>query len=208
MFEKKPAIIASVILLTLFGAPLAATAASHSTVVSGVPTPIFQDDEDDEPEHEDDDEDGDDDSDEHEERHEIIPSVITVPGLGRGHHNRPPKGGLPTGTEELAPGVVDPNTTIQSLSGVDIADADYVVIASNDPEGAIPLEIANPNESNPIDVKLIHTNAKSPADNFLESAYLGMGALGLAALGLGSVATVRAVRVRRSGKSDYFYDNK
>ena len=83
-----------------------------------------------------------------------------------------------------------------------------MVVATNDPEGEIPLEVANPNESEPIDVKLISTSAKSPADRFLESAYLGMGALGAAAVGLGSAAAVRAVRIRRSGKSDYFYDNR
>ena len=203
MFEKKSVIAASVILLTLFGAPLAATAATPSVVSTTSPKPIFQDDE-----NEYEDEDGDDDEKAHDERHEIIPSVITVPGFGKGHHRRPPKGEVPIVPGEVTPGVVDPTVTSQSLSGVDITDAEYVVVATNDPEGEIPLEVANPNESEPIDVKLISTSAKSPADRFLESAYLGMGALGAAAVGLGSAAAVRAVRIRRSGKSDYFYDNR
>ena len=184
MFEKKPLVLASVILLTLVGAPVAASAAP--------PIPIFQDDED--SYQEDSDHDGDNDSVAHDERHEIIPPVITVPGWNR-NHNHPPK-------------AENPITGSQSLSGIDIADSDFVVVASNDPESDVPLEIVNPNESEPINVKLIRASAKNPADRFMESAYLGMGVLGVATLGLGATALIRAVRVRRSGKSDYFYDNK
>jgi len=196
MFEKKSAVLASVLLLTLFGAPLAASAATSNFVSSGVPIPIFQ-------ENEDEDEDRDDDRGDHDEQHEVIPPVITVPGHGKGDHRKPPKNGIP-----IVPEVLDPNSSAQSLSGIDLAEAEYVVVASNDPESTVPLEAANPNEAQPIDVKLIRASIKNPADRFLESAYLGIGALGLAAVGLGTVAGVRAIRMRRSGKSDYFYDNK
>ncbi|MEY4451296.1 MAG: hypothetical protein RLZZ380_417 [Actinomycetota bacterium] len=206
MFEKKSSVMASVLLITLFGAPLAANAATPAYAPVAVPSPIFQDDD----EYEDDDEDDDEDEDEkhHDERHEIIPPVITVPGLGKGHHRPPRKEDLPTLPPVAENPTTDPNATAQSLSGVDIADADYVVVASNDPEADIPLEAANPNESQPIDVKLIRAQMRTPADQFLESAYIGMGVLGAAAIGLGATAGVRAIRLRRSGKSDYFYDNK
>jgi hypothetical protein len=42
----------------------------------------------------------------------------------------------------------------------------------------------------------------------MDTAYIGMGMLGLASLGLGVTAGVRAIRLRRSGKSDYFYSDK
>lgn len=184
MFDKKLLVLASAILLTLLGAPVAASAAT--------PAPIFQEDEG--GYEEDSDHDGDNDLEAHDERHEVIPPVITVPGWNR-NHKHPPK------TE-------NPITTSQSLSGIDIADSDFVVVASNDPDSDIPLEIVNPNESEPINVKLIRASVQNPADRFMESAYLGMGVLGLATLGLGATAMVRAVRIRRSGKSDYFYDNK
>ncbi len=83
-----------------------------------------------------------------------------------------------------------------------------MVIASNDPAAEKALAMINPNESKPIDVALIRADIKNPSDQFMDSAYLGLGALGLAAMGLGSVASIRAIRMRRSGKSDYFYDNE
>ena len=46
MFEKKSAVLASVILLTLFGAPLATSAATPQVAISGFTTPIFSEDED------------------------------------------------------------------------------------------------------------------------------------------------------------------
>ena len=198
MFDKKSAVLASVILLTLFGAPLAASAVTPQVAISGFPTPIFTEDQE-----ESDDEDSDDDRGNHDEQHEVIPPVITVPGQGKEHHRKPPKNGTP-----IVPEVLDPNSSAQSLSGIDLAEADYVVVASDDPESTIPLEAANPNESKPIDVKLIRASIKTPADRFMDSAYLGIGILGAAALGLGAVAGVRSIRMRRNDKSDYFYDNK
>jgi hypothetical protein len=198
MFEKKSAVLASVILLTLFGAPLAASAGTPQIGLSGFSTPIFTEDQE-----ESDDEDGDNDNGVHNEQHEVIPPVITVPGHGKDEHRNPPKNGTP-----IVPEVLDPNSSAQYLSGIDLAEAEYVVVASNDPESTVPLEAANPNESQPIDVKLISASIKSPADRFMDSAYLGIGALGAAALGLGAVAGVRAMRMRRNGKSDYFYEDK
>jgi hypothetical protein len=211
MFEKKQAVVSSALLFTLFGAPLAASAATPTFSPAAVPVPIFQEDGDDQ--------DGDDDSgaNHHDEIHEIIPPVITVPGLGKGRHHKPFNHGLPTTPPVATPeptdpaiptGPVDPASVTQSLPGVSVDDSEYVVVASNDPESALPLEAANPNESEPIDVRLIRAQVRNPADQFLESAYIGMGVLGVAAIGLGATAGVRAIRLRRNGKADYFYDNK
>ena len=198
MFEKKSIVLASVIFVTLFGAPLAASAAAPQNFTSGVPVPILSEDE-----NQSDVDDGDSDQTPHDEQHEVIPPVITVPGAGREHHRHQPIARNPQVPEAL-----DPNSSAQSLSGLDLAQADYVVVASNDPESTVPLETANPNEAQPIDVKLIRASMKNPADRFLESAYIGMGVLGVSALGLATAAGIRSIRLRRNGKSDYFYDNK
>ncbi len=205
MFEKKPVLVAALVALTLLGAPVAASAATPHTAHAGIPKPIFQDDEEREDEDEDEDED---------EAHENIPPVFVVPGSKKDHHKRHPKpherfvNVLPTIPEIVVPGVVGSGATVQALPGGDFVESEYVVIASNDPAAEKALGTSNPNESQPIDVSLIRADIKNPSDQFLDSAYLGLAVLGAAALGLGTAAGVRAVRVRRSGKSDYFYDGE
>ena len=209
MFEKKPALVAALVALTLLGAPVAANAATPHTSHAGIPKPIFQDDEEQEDEQEDEDED----EDEH-EAHENIPPVFVVPGSKKGDRKRHPKpherflNVLPTIPEIVVPGVVGSGATVQALPVDDDPVSEYVVIASNDPAAEKALGTSNPNESQPIDVTLIRADIKNPSDQFLDSAYLGLAVLGAAALGLGTAAGVRAVRVRRSGKSDYFYDGE
>lgn len=207
MFEKKLVLVAALVALTLLGAPIAANAATPHTAHAGIPKPIFQDDEEREDENEDEDEDED-------EAHENIPPVFVVPGSKKDHHKRHPKpherfvNVLPTIPEIVVPGVVGSGATVQALPGGDFVESEYVVIASNDPAAEKALGTSNPNESQPIDVSLIRADIKNPSDQFLDSAYLGLAVLGAAALGLGTAAGVRAVRVRRSGKSDYFYDGE
>lgn len=205
MFEKKPVLVAALVALTLLGAPVAASASTPHASYAGIPKPIFQDDEEREDEDEDEDED---------EAHENIPPVFVVPGSKKDHHKRHPKpherfvNVLPTIPEIVVPGVVGSGATVQALPGGDFVESEYVVIASNDPAAEKALGTSNPNESQPIDVSLIRADIKNPSDQFLDSAYLGLAVLGAAALGLGTAAGVRAVRVRRSGKSDYFYDGE
>ena len=207
MFEKKPVLAAALVALTLLGAPVAANAATPHNSHAGIPKPIFQDDGEREDESEE----------EHEnenEAHENIPPVFVVPGSKKDHHKRHPKpherfvNVLPTIPEIVVPGVVGSGATAQALPGTDFVESEYVVIASNDPAAEKSLGTSNPNESQPIDVTLIRPDIKNPSDQFLDSAYLGLAVLGAAALGLGTAAGVRAVRVRRSGKSDYFYDGE
>lgn len=206
MFEKKPALLAALVALTLLGAPVAANAATAQTSHAGIPQPIFQDDEEREDERED--------EEEEDEEHENIPPVFVVPGSKKPHHKGHPKpherflNVLPTIPEIVVPGVVGSGAMAQALPGADFVESEYVVIASNDPAAEKALGTSNPNESQPIDVTLIRADIKNPSDQFLDSAYLGLAVLGAAAVGLGTAAGVRAVRVRRSGKSDYFYDGE
>ena len=209
MMEKKAALLAAMVALTLLGAPVAANAATPHISHAGIPKPIFQDDEERENEDEDEDEREHDD-----EAHENIPPVFVVPGSKKDRHNRPPKPNerfvnvLPTIPETVVPGATPATVKPQTIAGTDIPESEYVVIASNDPAAEKALGTSNPNESQPIDVTLIRADIKNPSDQFLESAYLGLGVRGVAALGLGTAAGIRAVRVRRSGKSDYFYDGE
>lgn len=209
MFEKKSALLAAMVALTLFGAPVAANAATPHASHAGIPKPIFQDD------GEREDEDEDEDENEYEnEAHENIPPVFVVPGSKKDHHKRPPKPNerfvnvLPAIPEIVAPGATKANANPQSITGTDLPESEYLVIASNDPAAEKTLGTSNPNASQPIDVSLIRADIKDPSDQFLDSAYLGLAVLGAAALGLGTAAGVRAVRIRRSGKSDYFYDGE
>jgi hypothetical protein len=195
MFEKKPTLLCALVALTLFGAPVAANAAIPPTSHSGIPKPIFQDD----GEREDDE-----DEEEHEnEAHENIPPVFVVPGSKKDHHITHPK----PAKELLNVLPAMPELIVPSATGASVS-SEYLVIASNDPAAEKSLGTSNPNESQPIDVTLIRADIKNPSDQFLDSAYLGLAVLGAAALGLGTAAGVRAVRVRRSGKSDYFYDGE
>jgi hypothetical protein len=60
--------------------------------------------------------------------------------------------------------------------------------------------------NHPIQVDKVHPSTKTPTDLFVDTAVIGLGAVGAGALGLGAVVGVRAIRARRSGvKADYFY---
>ena len=205
MFEKKPALLAALVALSLLGAPLAANATTPQSFNAGIPKPIFQDDDRDEEREDNEDED---------EAHENIPPVFVVPGSKKPHHKRHPKpherfvNVLPTIPEIVVPGATTANVDLQPSTSPELPASEYVVVASNDPAAEKALGTSNPNESQPIDVTLIRADIKNPSDQFLESAYLGLAVLGTAALGLGTVAGARALRARRSGKSDYFYDGE
>jgi hypothetical protein len=210
MFGKKSVALAALVALILIGAPVAANAATPFAPQAGHPKPIFQDDE-----REDEREDEDEDEKNHEyEAHENIPPVFVVPGSKKDHHKRPPKPNerfvnvLPAVPELVIPNTTGSNASVQPLPETPVTESEYLVVASNDPAAEKALGTSNPNESQPIDVSMIRADLKNPSDQFLESAYLGLAVLGVAAVGLGSVAGVRAIRVRRSGKSDYFYDNE
>ena len=184
-------------IFTLFASPLAATATPQSQ--SGSLTPIYLDGEDEENEEDEDEDDEDEDDDD--DRHEKIPPVFVVPGAGHGKH----KGHIKDHPKfsNIVPDTLVGTQAIITESG---AESEFVMVASNDPGAASAIGQANPHQSNPIQIDLVKATRQTPADRFMESAYLGMGLLAAAAGVLGLTAATRAVRIRRSGKSDYYYN--
>ena len=75
-----------------------------------------------------------------------------------------------------------------------------------DPYEGLPPS-GEPKGAHPVRVDQVHPSQKTPADAFAEASYLALGALGLGAVSLGAVAGVRSYRVRKAGKTDYFYES-
>ena len=200
MVEKRFALVAALIALTIVGAPLAASATPISNVKTiGVISFHTEDEED---------HDDDEDEDEDDDHHGSIPPVFVVPGAKKPHHDhpRPPASNAnDTSVTSINPltGTTAGTTAIDPLTG-----EEFVVVGAGEVPSANSLGGVNPEELRAIDIKLVSTKLRSPADQFLDTAYIGMGMLGVAALGLGVTAGVRAIRLRRSGKSDYFYSDK
>ncbi|MFM6939121.1 MAG: hypothetical protein ACKOUD_00635 [Rhodoluna sp.] len=64
----------------------------------------------------------------------------------------------------------------------------------------------DPNANQPIEMQNIHPTKKTPADVFIESAQIGVGAMAAGAAVLGVTAAVRGVRFRREAKTDFIYE--
>jgi hypothetical protein len=207
MLEKKAAIVASLVALTLLGAPLAASASPSFSgkVISGVS--IHTEDQDDEDEDEDEDEEDEDEDEDEDDRHNSIPPVFVVPGHKKPHQDRNHATGGALGSGTMIE--IDPLTNKPVAASIEgIAGTDFVVVGAGNDPATESIGGVNPVESRAVDIKRVTVGMRSPADQFMDSAYLGMGTLGVAALGLGVTAGVRAIRIRRSGKSDYFYGDK
>ena len=201
MFEKKPVLVAAIVALSLIGAPLAASAAPvfSPKAISGIS--IHTEDEEG---HDDGDEDEDD-----EDHRGSIPPVFVVPGKKKPHHDRkhhlvtPPP--MNSNTSKIDPVTGLPATT----SSIDPVTGDeFVLVGAGQGAEANSLGGVNPKQARAIDISQVKAGMRTPADQFMDSAYLGMGMLGLAAIGLGVTAGVRSIRLRRAGKSDYFYGDK
>lgn len=65
--------------------------------------------------------------------------------------------------------------------------------------------ISNPTVNIPIDVTLINPNDSTPAEEFFQSASIGLGAMGAGAAVLGGVAVRRTVRLRKDQTTDFIY---
>ena len=202
MIETKAAVALSIVALTIFGAPIAASAAPHHATLPSVS--FHTEDGEDEEEFDD----GDQDTDDH---HKSIPPVFVVPGEKhhRNHHT------MQTGTAPVTTTPDDDGTngTDDSNSvtgaGLDPANAsDFVVIGPGETPVTDQLGGVNPEEARAVDIKRVMASHKSPADEFIDAAYIGLGLTGVAAVGLGATAGIRAIRLRRSGKSDYVYGDK
>lgn len=64
----------------------------------------------------------------------------------------------------------------------------------------------DPNANRPIEMRNIHPTKKTPADVFIESAQIGVGAMAAGAAVLGVTAAVRGSRLRRQTKTDFLYE--
>ena len=64
----------------------------------------------------------------------------------------------------------------------------------------------DPNANEPINVQNINPTKKTPADVFIESAQVGVGAMAAGAAILGVTAAVRGSRFRRQSKTDFIYE--
>ena len=192
MASTKLSLGAMLVIFTLFAAPIAASATPSAQ--SGSFTPIYLDGDDD---------DDDDDDDDEDDRHDKIPPVFVVPGAGHGKHKGHKKE-HPAFTNIVPESLVGTQAIITEVG----SDSEFVMVASNDPGAASAIGLANPHQSTPIQIQEIRVSRQTPADRFMESAYIGMGVLAAAAAGLGLTAAVRALRIRRTGKSDYFYNGE
>lgn len=64
----------------------------------------------------------------------------------------------------------------------------------------------DPNANKPIEMQNIHPTKKTPADVFIESAQIGVGAMAAGAAVLGVATAVRGSRLRRQAKTDFIYE--
>lgn len=79
------------------------------------------------------------------------------------------------------------------------------------PAGQPPIPEArglNPEAAPPVAIQQVRGPQRTPADVFMESATFGLLAVGAGAIALGGVAGVRAIKLRRNPKGDYFYGDQ
>lgn len=205
MNKKLSISLAGVVLLTLLGAPVAALADDENQPpVYPSNVQIHQDNDD-----EDDEDDEEDDEDDEDHKKGWIPPVFVVPGKKHEHHK--PKPGSTNAVPTPGDSTDDDDDTTAGVAGtssINGMDAnDFVVVGVEDTEAAKSLESVNPKRSQPVAIEQVRVTTQTPADRFMDTAYLGIGLMALSALGLGATTAVRSYRLRKSGKSDYFYDN-
>ncbi|MEY4078657.1 MAG: hypothetical protein RIS80_426 [Actinomycetota bacterium] len=96
------------------------------------------------------------------------------------------------------------NTTGYSVTPVSGAGIDSVDLNQ---QPGVEARNLNPEAAPPAQIQQVRGPQRTPADVFIESATVGLLAVGSGALALGGVAGVRAIKLRRNPKGDYFYDN-
>lgn len=85
--------------------------------------------------------------------------------------------------------------------------AESVPDANGKPQVIEPKTSAfDPNANKPIELADVRVTKKSPADVFIESAQIGVGAMAAGAAVLGVTAAVRGVRFRRQENTDFIYE--
>jgi hypothetical protein len=207
--------------LSVFATPaLAASKPASSALSKAI---VFTDRDDDENENED--------EADHQEGHHQIPPVIIRPHHGGDDEEDGEDEGDDEGEDDgeggfVVPGPIDPsNPTPTSDPSVDpltmnnptdttVSTANYSVSplaglpgqpqtrGSQPPTNSRNL---NPEAAPPVQIQQVRGPQRTPADVFMESATFGLLAVGSGALALGGVAGVRAIKLRRNPKGDYFY---
>lgn len=126
----------------------------------------------------------------------------------------------------VLPGPIDPSNptpipnpsvdplTMNNPTGATVSTANYSVTPISGRSGdATALNAQppgserslNPEAAPPAQIQQARSDQRTPADVFVESATFGLVALGAGAMALGGVAGVRAIKLRRNPKGDYFY---
>ena len=131
---------------------------------------------------------------------------FVVPGPGLPPGPNPAPGTDPTAMPFVTndPTGASVTSTGYSVSPVTGLGADSVGL--NQQPGAEARNL-NPEAAPPAQIQQVRGPQRTPADVFIESATVGLLAVGSGALALGGVAGVRAIKLRRNPKGDYFYDN-
>jgi hypothetical protein len=216
---KKTLMVATVVAFSILSMPFAATFALAETQTSPAGISVHTEDNGESEDGEDShvntsgkqSNDGDKDND---DRHGYIPPIFVAPGTDDSDTDRatqePTSTTSPTtgtnGSADIGVPTATGNVTTTSVRPVGGKTQVSVGVDTSTPINS--LGTVNPKEERAVDIERVHAASQSPAEEFLDAAYLGMGLLAASALGLGVTAGVRAVRLRRSGKSDYLYGDK
>jgi hypothetical protein len=216
MTEKKTVMVATVVALSIISAPFAVTLAMADTPNSPAGISVYTEDSGDSEgthtntssKHSND---GDKDQD---DRHGYIPPIFVAPGTDDSVQDKVTQ--KPTPTPTPTPGSSNQSdigapTTTDTVSATSVHPIGGKAVVSVGVDNSTPVNSfgnVNPKEERAVDIERVHVAMQSPAEEFLDAAYLGMGLLAASALGLAVTAGVRAIRLRRSGKSDYLYGDK
>ena len=60
----------------------------------------------------------------------------------------------------------------------------------------------------PVELSSLQPSKKTPADVFVESATVGVGAMAVGAMALGAVAVTRGAKSRREKTAEYLYSSE
>ena len=145
------------------------------------------------------------------------------PNWRGGHGDRPKRHGDDDFQISVPPMVITPNKD-ESESEQEGSEAPKSAFKVSPPQGgqdvsaSVPDADGNqqviepnsaafdPNANEPINVQTINPTKKTPADVFIESAQVGVGAMAAGAAILGVTAAVRGSRFRRQAKTDFIYE--
>jgi hypothetical protein len=124
-----------------------------------------------------------------------VPPMVITPNFGDDDEDEDEESEGPKSAFKVSPpqGGQDVTTTVPD------ADGNQQVIEPNS-------AAFNPNANEPINVQNINPTKKTPADVFIESAQVGVGAMAAGAAILGVTAAVRGSRFRRQAKTDFIYE--